>query len=113
MERGGGRAARADVRRGRRLPTTAPVGSLPAGVSAQGVMDLAGNVREWVSDWYGPYAADPAVDPKGPPSGKLRVVRGGDFLTGNPSWARPAHRWETDPETYNHAIGFRCAADPG
>jgi eukaryotic-like serine/threonine-protein kinase len=91
---------------------TAPVGSFPAGASASGILDLAGNVWEWTADWYGPYAPDSASDPKGPPSGTMRVVRGGDFTGYQPDWARPAYRWKTDPETYNHAIGFRCAAAP-
>jgi formylglycine-generating enzyme required for sulfatase activity/tRNA A-37 threonylcarbamoyl transferase component Bud32 len=88
---------------------TAPVGSFPAGASSDGVLDLAGNVWEWVADWYGPYTADPAVDPKGPATGTQRAVRGGDFFGYEPEWTRPAYRWKTDPETYNHAIGFRCA----
>jgi eukaryotic-like serine/threonine-protein kinase len=90
---------------------TAKVGSYPAGASAHGVLDLAGNVWEWTSDWYGPYDGSPAVDPKGPATGEKRVVRGGDFLGYQIEWARPAYRWMSDPETYNHAIGFRCAHD--
>jgi formylglycine-generating enzyme required for sulfatase activity len=91
---------------------TAPVGSFPAGASSFGIVDLAGNVWEWTADWYGPYAADAATDPKGPTSGTQRVARGGDFTGYQPDWARPAYRWKTDPDTFNHAIGFRCAADP-
>jgi len=93
---------------------TAPVGSFPAGAAAQGVLDLAGNVWEWTADWFAPYSSDPQTDPKGPsePGEKqLRVLRGGDFFSSNADWARPAYRWKTDPETYNHAIGFRCASD--
>jgi eukaryotic-like serine/threonine-protein kinase len=95
-----------------RFPGTAPVGSFPAGASASGVLDLAGNVWEWTADWYAPYTADPTTDPKGPATGTLRVVRGGDFTGFMADWARPAYRWKTDPDTYNHAIGFRCAASP-
>jgi formylglycine-generating enzyme required for sulfatase activity/serine/threonine protein kinase len=90
---------------------TAPVGSFPKGAASHGVMDLAGNVWEWTSDWYAPYTDAAAVDPRGPAEGKQRVLRGGDFFGANADWARPAFRWKTDPETYNHAIGFRCAAD--
>jgi formylglycine-generating enzyme required for sulfatase activity len=93
---------------------TAPVGSFPAGASAHGVLDLAGNVWEWTSDFYEPYAEtdanNPPVDPKGPPKGDKRVLRGGDYLGSEPDWSRPSYRWKTDPDTYNHAIGFRCAA---
>jgi formylglycine-generating enzyme required for sulfatase activity len=91
---------------------TAPVGSFPAGASAAGALDLAGNVWEWTADWYGPYTADAVKDPRGPASGTQRVVRGGDFTGSQPDWARPAYRWKTDPDTFNHAIGFRCAATP-
>jgi eukaryotic-like serine/threonine-protein kinase len=91
---------------------TAPVGSFPAGASADGVLDLAGNVWEWVADWYGPYTEDAATDPKGPATGTLRAVRGGDFFGYEPEWTRPAYRWKTDPEAYNHAIGFRCVMTP-
>jgi formylglycine-generating enzyme required for sulfatase activity/tRNA A-37 threonylcarbamoyl transferase component Bud32 len=90
---------------------TAPVGSFPKGAASHGVLDLAGNVWEWTSDWYAPYTEAAAESPKGPAEGKQRVLRGGDFFGSNPDWARPAFRWKTDPETYNHAIGFRCAAD--
>lgn len=95
------------------FPATAPVGSFPAGASAHGVMDLAGNVWEWTADFHAPYAEAKQQDPKGPAAGEKRVVRGGDYFGFQADWARPAYRWKTDPETYNHAIGFRCAADPG
>ncbi len=92
--------------------TTAPVGSFPRGASSLGVLDLAGNVWEWTSDWYGPYSADAATDPKGPKEGTERVVRGGAFNGAMVDWAKPSYRWKSTPDTYNHAIGFRCAADP-
>jgi formylglycine-generating enzyme required for sulfatase activity len=90
---------------------TAPVGSFKAGASVHGVMDLAGNVWEWTADYYAPYTEAAVADPKGPDQGTQRVLRGGDFFGFNADWARPAYRWKTDPDTYNHAIGFRCAAD--
>ena len=92
---------------------TAPVGSFPAGAAAHGVMDLAGNVWEWTADNYAPYTDVKQQDPRGPAAGNRRVVRGGDYFAFHADWARPAYRWKTEPESYNHAIGFRCAADPG
>lgn len=94
------------------FPATAPVGSFPAGASAHGVMDLAGNVWEWTADFHAPYTDAVQRDPKGPEAGEKRVVRGGDYFGFQADWARPAYRWKTVPDTYNHAIGFRCAADP-
>jgi eukaryotic-like serine/threonine-protein kinase len=91
---------------------TAPVGSFQAGATAEGVLDMAGNVWEWTADWHAAYPAEDLVDPKGPETGTLRVARGGDFLGSNPDWAKPAWRFKTNPDTYNHAIGFRCAMNP-
>ncbi|MFO0618171.1 MAG: bifunctional serine/threonine-protein kinase/formylglycine-generating enzyme family protein [Polyangiaceae bacterium] len=91
---------------------TAPVGHFPEGASANGVMDLAGNVWEWTADWYGPYTEDAATDPKGAEKGDERVVRGGSFNGREADWAKPSFRWRSPPEVYNHAIGFRCAAPP-
>ena len=95
------------------FPAPAPVGSFPAGASAAGVLDLAGNVWEWVADWYGPYGTEKATDPKGPAGpAEFKVIRGGDFFGERPDWAKPAYRYRMAPNAYNHAIGFRCAADP-
>jgi formylglycine-generating enzyme required for sulfatase activity len=92
-----------------RFAGTAPVGSFPAGATREGVLDLAGNVWEWTGDWYGAYGGDAASNPKGAESGTERVVRGGSFNGSMSTWAKPAYRWKTTPDTYNHAIGFRCA----
>ena len=95
---------------------SSPVGSFPAGASSHGVLDLAGNVWEWTADFYAPYAEtdanNPPKDPKGPATGDKRVLRGGDYLGSEADWSRPSYRWKTDPDTYNHAIGFRCAKSP-
>jgi formylglycine-generating enzyme required for sulfatase activity len=61
--------------------TTMPVGSYPNGASPYGVLDLAGNVYEWVYDVYAPdyYQVSPYDNPKGPEEGAYRVTRGGSF----------------------------------
>ena len=56
---------------------TAKVGSYPP--NKYGVFDMAGNLWEWVADWYGPYTASSKTDPTGPPTGTSRVLRGGSF----------------------------------
>jgi formylglycine-generating enzyme required for sulfatase activity len=75
---------------------------------------MAGNVREWVSDWYASdyYSYSPDANPQGPPVGIDKVVRGG---TWGSDWAdiRVADRWNVLPTNDNHSIGFRCAWPPG
>jgi formylglycine-generating enzyme required for sulfatase activity/serine/threonine protein kinase len=93
------------------FPNTAPVGSFPQGKSRYGVADVAGNVWEWVADWYAPYANAAAApkDPKGPASGKERVVRGGAWNGALASWVRPTFRFSDTPSKRVYAYGFRCA----
>lgn len=95
------------------FPATAPVGSFPKGKSRWGIQDIAGNVWEWVADWYADYdpasASAVAVDPKGPAGGTQRVIRGGAWNGAQPAWVRPAWRFRQDPTFQTHGIGFRCA----
>jgi formylglycine-generating enzyme required for sulfatase activity len=90
---------------------TAPVGSFPQGKSRYGVEDVVGNVWEWVADFYAPYAPAGAMqtDPKGPPAGTERVIRGGCWNSSQPSWARPTFRFHDTPAKRSYGIGFRCA----
>jgi formylglycine-generating enzyme required for sulfatase activity/tRNA A-37 threonylcarbamoyl transferase component Bud32 len=92
---------------------TAPVGRFPGGASSFGVLDLAGNVWEWVGDWYAPYSPGEVTNPTGPAAGTERVVRGGAFNGWDPSWANPAWRYKLPPERYSHVVGFRCAKSVG
>jgi len=94
---------------------TVPVGSYPAGASPYGVLDMAGNVAEWVSDWYSDtyYATSPASNPAGPASGSRRVQRGGNWFLRS-STARVACRSSSHPNSQVNEYGFRCArAVPG
>lgn len=95
-------------------PGALPVGSFPAGSSAFGAVDMAGNVAEWVSDWYSPsYYSSPAasgIDPVGPTAGDQKVVRGGSWDS-KPFFARSVHRQSANPGEGGAWLGFRCAAD--
>lgn len=97
------------------FPETAPVGSFPSGASPYGVLDIAGNVWEWVMDWYDPsyYASAPDQNPLGPEEGTVRTIRGGSWL--DPLWGqisfsvRSSNRAWRDPQTGAYDLGFRCA----
>ncbi len=90
--------------------STAPVGTFTAGASLFGLQDMAGNVGEWVGDWYGPYGNIPVTDPAGPTSGTDRVVRGGHWQSSNPRAVRGAARVHTAPTVRLATVGFRCVA---
>lgn len=84
--------------------STAPVGSYPAGASPFGVLDMAGNVWEWTSSTY-------SQDYGSERSDERRVIRGGAWGYGDPSFVRAANRGKS-PLPYRGAdLGFRCATD--
>ena len=91
---------------------TEPVGSRPAGVSPYGAHDMAGNVWEWVSDWYGDtyYAESPRDNPQGPLHGEFGVLRGGSWWFEKESLPA-ANREAYDPLLTDIDIGIRCARD--
>jgi formylglycine-generating enzyme required for sulfatase activity len=93
---------------------TTLVGSYPTGASPYGVMDMAGNVWEWVNDWYDSdyYDVSPYSNPPGPASGSEKVLRGGAWYSG---WGdvRAAYRGHYSPGLRYSGVGFRCVGLPG
>ncbi|OQY99748.1 MAG: hypothetical protein B6D41_00770 [Chloroflexi bacterium UTCFX4] len=90
---------------------TTPIGKYsPQGDSFYGVGDMAGNVWEWVKDWYAGnyYASSPFKNPQGPSSGQSRVLRGGSFYS-NQGGVRAALRDYGAPGSRFVNVGFRCA----
>lgn len=92
------------------LGGTNRVGSYPAGASPYGVLDLAGNVSEWVADWYEQhyYKSSPSENPQGPTSGTTKVVRGGDWDTYDVV-IFSSYRISIKPGLTLSGTGFRCA----
>ena len=89
----------------------APIGAYAGDVSPFGVADMAGNVREWVSDWYQwDYFQDaPTSNPAGPPGGVTRVLRGGGW-NDTSFFLRSAVRKNFLPDSYDSNLGFRSAS---
>ncbi|MFZ1462657.1 MAG: SUMF1/EgtB/PvdO family nonheme iron enzyme [Anaerolineae bacterium] len=87
----------------------APVGHYPAGASPYDALDMAGNVQEWVSDWYekGYYAKAPEGDPQGPATGQARVSRSGSWWT-TAKVVRTSFRSAYGPTDVYAIFGFRC-----
>lgn len=109
------------------------VGARPAGQSPYGAMDMAGNVWEWVNDWYGTnyYCAGPDAttdeplaycgdvspylspwpNPPGPATGRWRVLKGGSWSNTSDGMRSPL-RYSAYPDTISYDVGFRCARTP-
>ncbi len=86
------------------------VGSYPP--NGFGLYDMQGNVVEWISDFYDPdyYSSSPSDNPKGPSSGKFRVIRGGGWHSG-PYCNSVYYRNALPPNWVDFNVGFRCAKD--
>ena len=87
-----------------------PVGLYLGGATPSEIHDLAGNVWEWVEDWWGEYSKTEAKNPKGPEKGDMKVVRGGAWFSdarglrvSSRDWLRPVSR--------SSDLGFRCARE--
>lgn len=89
--------------------TTAPVGSLIAGKSPFGALDMAGNVSEWTADWYGEYEASPQTNPQGAKAKFGPVFRGGAWNDYQAGKVRAASRAWKSSSTRSDSLGFRCA----
>ena len=84
-----------------------------AGLGKKGIMDMAGNVCEWVADWYDAdyYQNSPEQNPTGPASGTYRVIRGGSWLNDGGA-LRASDRGWLNPVNSNFIYGFRCLSSP-
>jgi formylglycine-generating enzyme required for sulfatase activity len=94
----------------REVGDTTEVGAFPQGASPYGLLDVTGNVWEWVADWYW-IDYDPALSGQMPPGDNpKRSLRGGSFgYTG--AFASPGYRDWWEPYQTGSGVGFRCAVD--
>ena len=91
-------------------PDTSPVGRFPEGASWVGALDLSGNVREWVSDWYGYFPNERVSNPQGPLEGDSWASKGGSWYDA-PFNLRSTNRGANAMDYWRHKLGFRCAMD--
>lgn len=89
-----------------------PVDRYPLGASPYGALNMAGNVREWVADWFNEfyYIVSPRDNPQGPPLGMNKSLRGGSYLD-DASEIRIFNRFSHEPASPGVNRGFRCVSD--
>ncbi len=89
-----------------------PVGSYERGKSFYGIYDMAGNVWEWVADWYDDryYQDSPKKNPQGPSNGTVKVMRGGSWNNISTDLKSAARAWSHPTKLYVY-LGVRCAQD--
>jgi len=93
----------------KRQHSTREVGRYPP--NGYELFEMAGNVWQWVSDWYAPdyYARAQPLNPPGPEAGQFRIVRGGSWVNHDVSYLRCAYRHRVPADSYSYSIGFRVA----
>jgi formylglycine-generating enzyme required for sulfatase activity/DNA-binding CsgD family transcriptional regulator len=87
---------------------TSPVGEYPTGASVYGALDMAGNVYEWVADWFEPYSRIREVNPTGPLAGSEHIMRGGSWGDDSRHIRAAVRSHSNLPDSANF-IGFRCS----
>lgn len=97
------------------MKAVSEIGDRETGKSPYGVYDMAGNLYEWVMDWYDPnyyanFAYEVAVNPRGPSVGTAKVQRGGAY-TNTAYRLRSSFRTKGDPLEQDPRVGFRCVQD--
>jgi formylglycine-generating enzyme required for sulfatase activity len=75
-----------------------------------GLVDMLGNVFQWVADWYGNYPAGAQNDPSGAETGRLKAMRGGSWYFDS-RYIRLSARDKNEPGRGSHDIGFRCVGE--
>lgn len=93
--------------------STWAVGSIEAGKSPYGAYDMAGNVIEWVNDWFleNYYYSSPLNDPAGPDSGDSRGLRGGSWQEWSDNLRTSTRGWDDPAYNESSSYGFRCVSN--